>query len=287
MTIGLASQPVSTDRGPVVYSLAEIEAIGDAGRVLWSILSEAADEAAPGVTPMELALLVERRMRAAGAVPVMKGLREGEGPVFPAAAAVCVNDHVAHAIPTMTPLRAGDLVRIDAALSLDGWCADAAIARTVPPAAPHRLEQAARQVLEAAIGAIAPGARWSDVSAQAEAEAAGLRVRLVPGFAGHGIGRQPHEPLSYPIPVIGSIGGRSSDAANHPREGGNRPTTDQDFFLTTGQVLTVEPIVVERSAMAVRQDDGWTWATRNGLWACHEERTVAVTGRGAVVLTGS
>ena len=43
---------------------------------------------------------------------------------------VSVNDVIVHAIPDDQVLRQGDLVSIDFACSLDGWCADAAV--TVP-----------------------------------------------------------------------------------------------------------------------------------------------------------
>lgn len=256
----------------VIRSEAEIAGIARAGALLWSSLQAGARAIEAGATPLRLAAIVEEHLAAGGGVAVMKGMRGGGGVPFPAAAAVCVNEHLAHAVPTERALAAGDLVRIDAAVSLDGWCADAAIARTV--GRPHRLEVASRRVLAAVIGAIGPGVRWSEVAALAGAVARGEGVWLVPGFAGHGIGRGVQEGPAYPIPQ------------QSPDRGGNGGVREQDFRLTAGMVFTVEPIVSERPSMPVLLKDGWTWATRSGVWACHEERTVAVTGRGVAVLAG-
>ena len=62
------------------------------------------------------------------AIPLFKGY-PGKTP-FPAVTCLSVNEQVVHGIPGQRVLKEGDLLKVDTACKLNGWCADRAI--TVP-----------------------------------------------------------------------------------------------------------------------------------------------------------
>lgn len=263
-----------------IKSPREIEAIRRAGRLLWSVLGGAVRDARVGVTTGELDARIAAAMGEAGAEPVLLGLRRQDGPPFPACSSISVNEEVVHAVPGVRILRTGDVVTIDAALRRGGWCADAARTLVVGEETNEGvagLVHAARACLDAAIAAMTPGAAWSAAAGAAASAARAAGVRLVRTYAGHGIGRTLHEP-----PEAGFL-----DAGS-----GRGWARGQDFILRPGMVLTVEPIVTEGAGDGsddpglIGTDDGWTVLARDRSRACHEERTVAVTRGGPVVLTG-
>jgi len=117
--------------------------------------------------------------------------------------------------------------------------------------------------LQAAIGAVKPGATLGDVGAavQEVAEAAGFSI--VRDFVGHGIGTQMHEEPQIP---------------NYGQRG-------QGIKLREGMVLAIEPMV-NAGGYAVRTlPDRWTIVTADGSRSAHFEHTVAITEDGPVVLT--
>ncbi len=246
---------------------AEIEAIRAVGAVLVRALDEAARVASPGAATRTIAEAFERSILASGAEPILKGLRRAGARPFPAACSVCVNEEVAHGIPGARTLRDGDLLTIDGAARLEGWCADAAVSVSLGSAARAlRLIAAASDCVTAALRLAAPGTRWSSVAAGMHAAAADRGVFLIPGLDGHGTGRALHEP-----PRCWISGGPTAE----------RP----EFDLRAGMVLTIEPIVAESIAPTQEADDGWTTITSDGSWACHHEITFAVTRNGPDVLT--
>lgn len=268
----------------------DLAALRRSGRLAWDALGAAVDAVRPGARTRDLDAVVRSWLREAGAEPVMLGFARGDAPLFPACSSICVNEEVAHGVPGDRVLRPGDVVTLDVALRFEGWCADAARAVVVggspggeAPSARDRFERSGRLVaaagacVDAAIAVLAPGRPWSFVARAAEDAARAAGVRLVPGYDGHGLGRELHEPPAAPIPMPASGPGRAGV---------------QDFILRPGMVLTIEPIVLEPPASGGRQepelvgtDDGWTVLARDRSRACHEERTVAVARGGPVVLT--
>ncbi len=263
----------------------EIAAAGRAGALAWRIVSEAVESARAGATTGELDALIEGRIRSGGAEPVMKGACRADGRLFPAGSSICVNEEVVHAVPGDRILRAGDVVTIDLALRLDGWCVD--VARGLVVAMPTMSEssseswarsahvvRSALRCLDAGLGEMASGRRWSEVARAVADEAVSAGVVLVGDYAGHGIGRELHEP---PDAWLGT-----------GQDGGG----GQDFVLRPGMLLTLEPIIMEGRAQGagrpelIELDDGWTVLAGDRRRACHEERTVAITRGGPVVLTG-
>jgi methionyl aminopeptidase len=253
----------------LIKSPRDIEQMRCAGALLWRLIDEAVASIKPGITTGQLGEAFERRLLAAGAEPVMRSIG------FPGAASICVNEEAVHGVPGARILRDGDVVTFDAALRLGGWSADAArcVEVGVEHASTDRTIAAARLVAQAAIGAIVPGRRWSEVIAVAH-QAAALTGATILAYSGHGIGRDLHE-----LPAAGF-------ASLLRAESGNRTPDGQDFILRPGLVLTVEPVVTLGGPHVRALDDGWTEVLLDRSLAAHEERTVAVTRQGPVVLTG-
>jgi methionyl aminopeptidase len=117
----------------------------------------------------------------------------------------------------------------------------------------------------AGIAAATAGRRIGDIghAIQRYAETRGFGVMR--DFTGHGLGRRMHEE-----PMVPFVGRR-----------GTGPV------MPEGLVITIEPILVERSPDWTLDADGWTVRTQDGGWAAQFEHTVLVTKRGAVVLSAA
>lgn len=245
-----------------IRTSSEIDAIARAGDLLWRILQEARPLVRPGIRTIAIDALIASRIQEHSAQPVM--LLAG----FPAASSICVNDIAVHGVPDRTLLRVGDVVTIDAALRLDGWCADASIAAVVgelgAPDSRLKLAAAARAATDAVIAALRPGVPWSHAAAAAHEVARSAGCAIITHYAGHAIGRELHEAPAF---------------AFDPGAGPG-PT------LLPGMVFTVEPILTTGSAMVYGGGDSWPIRTQDGGLACHEERTVAMIEGGSRRLTG-
>lgn len=261
-----------------IRSPSEIEAIGRAGRALRIALDAAIAACRAGATTGQIDRLIERLIGNAGAEPILRGHRLQGSTPFPACSSICVNEEVGAGIPGERIIRGGDIVSVDIALSLDGWCADASRCLAIEPARPERvrLAAAARAVVAGAAALMHAGRRWSAVAEAARAEADRLGFRVMPGFGGHGVGRDLHEP---PAALF-----------NEPAASGRGGAVGQDFVLRPGMVLTIEPILLapgpDTPPGVVEAGDGWTLLTSDRSDAAHEEWTVAVTRRGPIMLTG-
>lgn len=240
-----------------------------AGALLWHVLEQTVRCVRPGVTTAQIAAQFQHRLAESRAEAVM--ISSG----FPAALSVCVNEEVSHGVPGSRILREGDVVTVDAGLRLDGWCADLARCAVVGEHGPVSgpLVDAARNITERVVAEMRPDRWWSEVAAEAHKAASVLGVRVLAECRGHGIGRNLHE------------GPAAGFAYLSTPEGGNRTLGGQDFVLRPGLVLTVEPVVTTGRSGVRALDDGWTMVLEDRSAAAFEERTVAVTRQGPVVLT--
>jgi len=247
----------------------DIERLRSAGALLWRLVEQAVSRVRPGRTSLEIATEFEESLIRSGALPAARSVG------FPSALSVCINEEASHGVPGPRIVHAGDVVTLDAALSLDGWCADLARSMVVGDGkqADRALVAAAGAVTKATIDSIEPGKRWSEVVAHTHKAAASLGVNLVVEFCGHGIGAQLQEAPRAGFAYLSS------------REGGNRTSGGQDFILRPGLVLTIEPVLTMGSPRVRALDDGWTMVLEDRSAAAFEERTIAVTRSGPVVLT--
>jgi methionyl aminopeptidase len=251
---------------PELKSRREIGLMREAGKIVARALRKCREMAQPGVKTIDIDQAVEALYAQVGALPLFKGY-PGRVP-FPASTCISINEQVVHGIPGQRRIRDGDLLKIDTACKLDGWCADAAITLLVGEVTPERrrLVRVAEEVLELARVELGRCKRWSEVALrmQQHVERAGFSV--VTQYVGHGIGRIMHENPQVPNFV-------SKDTRKH------------DFRLEPGLVLAVEPMVNMGRPDADTLADHWTVVTRDGLPSAHVEHTFALTDSGVVVIT--
>jgi methionyl aminopeptidase len=255
---------------PELKSPEQIGLMREAGKLVARALRICREMARPGVRTADINQAVENLYLQANATPLFKGYDPGgSGTPFPAVTCLSLNDQVVHGIPGPRALRDGDLLKVDTACRLNGWCADAAV--TIPVGVVRserlRLVKVAEEVLQIAIDEMGRRRWWSEVASrmQRHTEQAGFSV--VEQYVGHGIGRDMHEAPQVPNFVNSEMRKRG------------------DFRLEPGVVLAVEPMVNMNKANVRLLDDQWTVVTQDGLPSVHVEHTLAVTAHGVVVVT--
>lgn len=245
----------------------ELDAMQAAGEIVGLALQAVRAAAAPGVSTMHLDEVAEECIRSHGAIPAFKGYQG-----FPASICSSINDQIVHGIPSAEVILAeGDLVSIDCGAILDGWVGDSAWSFGVGTLSEQAqaLNLATEQVLMEGLKAMVPGNRLTDVShalelaTRAAESHYGVRLGIVEGYGGHGIGRSMHED-----PFLANEG-----------KPGRGPVIQE------GSVLAIEPMLTLGSADSLILDDEWTVVTDDGSWAAHWEHTVAATADGPRILT--
>ncbi len=256
-------------KAPELKSPREIDLMREAGKLVARALRLCREMAKPGIRTIEIDRAVESLFASHGAIPLFKNYKtSGIRVPFPAATCISLNEQVVHGIPGQRVIRDGDLIKIDTACKLNGWCADAAVSLIVGEVRPEwrRLVKVGEEVLE--LARIEMGRRrwWSEVATlmQQHVERSGFSV--VTQYVGHGIGRIMHENPQVPNFV-------------------SREVKKHDFRLEEGLVLAVEPMVNMGRPDVDTQRDHWTVVTRDGLPSVHMEHTFAVTRGGILVVT--
>src|ERR1700684_1232646 len=133
-----------------------------AGLVLAATHDEIESSIRAGVTTAELDKLAERFIRSQGATPTFKGYRG-----FPGSICASPNAMIVHGIPGPYRLKAGDIISIDAGVTLDGWVADAARTFAVDDVGEQtrNLLEATEEALHAGVAQCRAGNRMGDLSA--------------------------------------------------------------------------------------------------------------------------
>ena len=253
----------------VLKSRREIEMMRRAGQVAHEILEKMEAATRAGVSTQALDELASAELEAAGAVALSKNYptyKPGEG--FPGYTCISVNDEVVHGIPGRRVLKEGDVVTLDLALSLNGYCVDTAKTVGVGSLTPvaRRLLEVTKQTLEIAVQNMKPGRKWSDIARLMQYNVERNGFSVVREFVGHGIGSKMHEDPKVPNFV-------------DPEQ------LRGDFKLRPGMTLAVEPMVVAGRRDVDLLPDKWTVVTEDGQPAAHFEHTVAVTEAGVDILT--
>ncbi|WP_232661524.1 type I methionyl aminopeptidase [Pseudonocardia sp. TRM90224] len=248
----------------------ELDAIGAAGKIVGDVLTAVHDHAAPGRSPRGLDDMAADLIAAAGATPTFLGYHPQWAPQpYPAVTCASVNDAVVHGIPGPTPLAPGDLLSVDLAVHIDGWCADAAFSMVIgddPDPADVELVATTERALAAGIAAARPGARMGDVANAIGKIGRAGGYGLLADHGGHGVGRTMHE------------------APHVPNEG----KAGRGLTLRSGLVIAIEPMLIAGGRDRYRHDpDGWTLRTSDGSRAAHTEHTIAITEDGPRVLTAN
>jgi methionyl aminopeptidase len=253
----------------VIKTRREIEMMRRAGQIGCEILAKMREAAKVGISTLELDELARVELEKVGGVALSKNYptyKPGEG--FPGHTCISVNEVVVHGIPGARMLKEGDIVTLDLALSVNGYCCDTATTVAVGKISPlqQKLLDVTKETLALAIRHMKPDKRWSEVARLMQYNVERNGFSVVREFVGHGIGRSMHED-----PKVANF------------------VTDEqlrgDFKLRPGMTLAVEPMVVAGRRDVTLLEDGWTVVTEDREPAAHFEHTVAVTDVGVDILT--
>ncbi len=205
----------------LIKDAAEIEALREAARITDLAYQEALAVMRPGVTEVEVALAMERVMR-------INGAESG----FDIIVASGTRGAMPHGVASQKRIAAGELVTLDFGAAYRGYHAD--MTRTVAigevGAEERRMFDAVLEAQKAAVAAVAPGKRGSEVDAVARDLLA--RHGLAEGFVhslGHGTGLRIHE--------------------------GPRLSAKSTDVLAAGMIVTIEPGVYFPGFTGLRIED--------------------------------
>jgi methionyl aminopeptidase len=241
----------------------------EAGKIVAEALRICNDMAKPGVRTLEINRAVEALYDKHNALPLFKGYKiEGIKVPFPAVTCISLNEQVVHGIPGQREIRDGDLVKIDTACKLNGWCADAATTIMVGNVRPERrrLVEVAWQVLQIAITELPRRRWWSEIAGLMQRHAVAAGYSMVEQYVGHGIGRIMHENPQVPNYV-------------------GRDMKKFDFRIEPGITLAIEPMLNMGTKNTRVLGDHWTVVTADGMPSAHVEHTLALTENGIEIIT--
>lgn len=238
-----------------------------AGQLVADILKLMRDLVKPGIDTLTLDLAAEDLIRKAGGKPAFKNYKVSWVPVaFPGTICASVNNEVVHGIPSKDRiLQEGDIFTVDTGASIDGFYGDACCTYAVGQISDERkrLLDITLESLHNGIKAVKPGATLGDIGHAVEQTVIPAGYGLVRDYAGHGIGRKPHE-----APQVPNYGAPGSGLVVKPR-----------------MTFCVEPMVMTGAEEVKTLDDQWTVVTADGSDAAHFENTLLVTDNGVEILT--
>jgi methionyl aminopeptidase len=230
------------------------------GRIVRLTLEAMEQQVRAGVTTGDLDAVARRvfaRHGARSAPAIVYG--------FPGTALISVNDEVVHGVPGRRRLEAGDVVKLDVTAEKHGYMADAA--RTVVVGEESelagRLRRCSEEAFAAALLVARAGNKVNEIGRAIDRVVRSRGFSVIRGLAGHGIGRTIHEPPSVP----------------------NYFDPGQRDRLTTGLVVTIEPIISSGKGEVYEGRDGWTIRTKDGSLAAHYEHTLVITEKKPILLT--
>jgi methionyl aminopeptidase len=245
-----------------ISSPEELEKLKACGRIVAKSLRTMADAVCPGMTTAELAAIGSRVLEENGA-------RSSPSLVygFPGDVCICVNDEVVHGIPSARVLRPGDLVKIDLTAEKDGYHTDSAVTVQIPPvnAVASQLSHCAERAFRQSLSAARAGNSVREIGRMVEREVRRRGFHVIRELGGHGIGRTIHEEPSVP---------NFADPLAHAR-------------LTEGLVLTIEPIIAQRTGRVTLDADQWTLRMSDGSLSAHYEHTLVITRGEPILLTSA
>jgi methionyl aminopeptidase len=246
--------------GDDVQSLETIERMRIAGRIAAQAMHAAATAISPGITTDDLDRVVHEFLIDHRAYPSTLGYRG-----FPKSCCTSVNEVICHGIPDARPLQEGDVVKIDVTAYLGGvhgdTCGTFFCGEVDEPS--RLLTERTHEALVRAINAVKPGRQVNIIGRVIEGYAKRFGYGVVCDYTGHGVHTAFHSGLVIP----------------HYDE------PAYDTVIKPGMTFTIEPMITLGTGAWYMWDDGWTVLTADGSRCAQFEHTLAVTERGAEVLT--
>lgn len=244
-----------------IKSPREIAGMERAGRLLADILESLRPHMKPGITTGEIDRMVEKKIRAAGAIP-----EEVDFEGYPFATCTSVNDEICHGFPSDDRvLKNGDICAVDTVLSIDGYFSDSCTTFAIGEVDPKiaKLMAVTKKALYLGIEQCVPGNRIGDIGHAIQTYVEGEGFSVVREFVGHGIQPTMHEDPA--VPHYGKAGR------------GQR--------LREGMTITIEPMVNTGAWQSKMDSNGWTARTIDGGFSAQYEHTIVITAKEPKILT--
>jgi len=244
----------------IIYCEEEVAAIKRSNQIVAQILEGLEAMIRPGLRTKEMDEWAEAKTREMGALPAFKGYRD-----YPASLCTSINEEIVHGIPSSRSLRDGDIISLDFGVLYEGYYGDAAATFPVGKITPKakKLIQTAEEAFYKGLDQIKVGNRMSDISHAIQSHVESQGFSVIRSFVGHGIGLSLHEEPQ--IPNFGLPG--------------------RGLKIKPGMVFALEPMIAMGDWNVEILDDNWTAITRDRSLSAHYEHTVAVTTKGAEILS--
>jgi len=270
-------------------SVAEIQMIREGGRRLSLILSRLLKEVKPGVMTGALEDLAERLIKEVGGRPSFKNYPMGGKLIFPSALCVSINNEVVHgsALPSRL-INEGDIVDLDIGMEwpitkdlqekyqaplnphsqLGGFYTDMCATVGAGKISPEmkKLLRVTEEALYLGIKQAKPGRTINDIARAVETHAENQGYGVVRDLVGHGVGYFAHE---------------EPDVFNFTI----KESSPENIVLQPGMVIAIEPMINQGGWRVKIASNGYTVLTADDSWSAHFEHTVAITDKGAIILT--
>ena len=243
-----------------LYTEKEIEVMQQGGRILARIMKELVKKVKPGIFTEYLDKVAEDLILKYKAKPAFKGFND-----YPATLCTSVNEEIVHSVPKHRILKQGDIIGLDLGIRFKGYCTDMAVTLAIGKInkKTRKLIAITKKSLEIAIKQCKPGNHLEDIgwAIQNYVEKQGFNV--IRDLVGHGIGKEVHE---------------EPQILNYGQKG-------EGIELKPGMVLALEPMVCVGNYEIEKCEDGFGYRTKDRSLTSHFEHTVAITKKGAIVLT--
>lgn len=243
-----------------VKTLAELEIMRKAGKIVASVLELLQENAIPGITTRRLDNLAYDYIKKAGASPSFLGYNG-----YPATICASIDEEVVHGIPSNRVLEEGMLLKVDVGACFQGFHGDAARTVLIGQVTPEkaRLAKICKESFFKGIEAVKDGARLGDLGSAIQTFVEREGYGVVRSLVGHGIGREMHEDPNVP----------------------NYGTPGRGFRLKENMTIAIEPMINMGTHAVEMLSDGWTIVTADRKPSAHYENTVIVKADGVEILT--
>ena len=249
------------------YNEEEIINLKEGGAILHRILRDLEKEFVPGIKTIEIDVMAEKAILAAGCVPVFKNYKPvGAKYPFPASSCISINEEVAHGLPGERVIKEGDIVSLDIGLRYKGLVVDSAISFGVGAITEReqKLIDVTRVACDIGIAQIKSGVYINEIGKAIEKYVKKEGFNVVAILCGHAVGREVHSDPYIPHIDMGEKGER----------------------LEEGMVLAIEPhISTGNGRISLSKKDDWTYLSDDKGKTAQFEHTVLVTKDGFEVLT--
>ncbi|MDR1005723.1 MAG: type I methionyl aminopeptidase [Bacteroidales bacterium] len=247
-------------KGIQIKDNSEIELMRISALMVGDTLSEVAQYIKPGVKTKRLDMIAEDFICSHNAIPTFKGYGG-----FPASLCISINDVVIHGIPSDVEIKEGDIVSIDCGVTFNGWVGDSAYTFALKGLSEEatNLLKITKESLYLGAHECVVGKRIGDIGATIQDYCESFGYGVIREFCGHGVGEKMHE---------------KPDVPNYGKRGNG-------IKLQEGMVIAIEPMITLGRRDIVIESDEWTCRTLDRSLAAHFEHDVAVTAKGADILS--